>query len=650
MKTFRKQLIASFVMILCLCTACGTDDLKDDIQLLKNRVENLEAFVNKMNGNLSALQVFIEGGKTIQNCEVITGTDGVSSYKLTLSNGEVITLSQGVKGTVQYPEITIDKDGYWVIAGTKQEGCKAIGDNGMTPKFRVSADGYWQVNVKGTTVDTDYAYVLDENNEKVQARADAGGEAKDLFDEVKREGDIFFVKLADGLEFTLPIVEGLTAIIEQPADGRWVEEDGEWKVPVDGAATKVVIKGDNFKHFITAPVGWKATVSDINQDGNAVLTIVPPIQGSSTRASADNTAEVVLQVNKGVYWAVDKIKVSVGNPQTPFERYSAGKNIVIDGVVINKATYGNAAYITTEKIGEVGIECVYFVESGATLEWRTAKPFRNGKFAIVIIGNGSDRSAVLKGITATNWVGDDVYYNSSDVGNDPLFIMKNITIENNKRFYFQNTPNPIEFIMEDCALNLNRSLFKFDGKVLKYLSIKSSTIDLRGNINMCDTPIGGEDMSLIFENNIFYSSKTDGKGELLIGSITGTTLAKTMVLKNNIFMNLNMRNNAALIQAKGTRAIECNKNIFFDFSRYSPNCAAFRLDEFPATEQAKWEDNIYYTSDAAKKLIPIYAYADNPACVFKYNFTKPETPMMSINESAGTYELNARYVAYGPQK
>lgn len=654
MKTFRKLFMASFVMILCLFAACDTDDLKDDIATLKNRVENLESYVDNMNKSIEALQAFIEGGKTIQSYEEVPQEDGTITYKLTLSNGDVITLNQGIKGTVQYPPISIDEDGYWLIDGVRQD-CKAVGDNAAAPKFRVSEDGFWQVNVKGTDNTDDYEYVYEPDGvTKVKARADAedGGEIKDLFDDVRREGDLFYVKLADGSEFSLPIVEGLTAVIEKPTDGRWVEEDNEWMVASGGSTTKVVIKGDQYKHFVTAPVGWKAEVSDIDEDGNATLTVTPPAQGGKTRASADNTAEVVLQVNKGLYWAIDKIRVNVGDPQTMSERYAAGKDIVIDGRVINKATYGEAVSVVAGTTAEVETSCVYFLEAGATLEWKAAKPANKDKrYAVIIIGNSDDRSAVVKGITAENWVKDDIYYNSQEAGNDPLFIMKNVTVENNKQFYFQNATGSVELIVENCELSLKRPMLKFDqkGKTLKTFSMKNSTINLDGNINICDTPLGSSETSLVAENCIFYSSKTTGKGELFVGNFGDITLS-SVLLKNNIFMNLNMRSDAALIKAGGVNELECSKNVFYDYSRYSANVAVLCLGEYPNVDKSKWEDNIYYTSDGGKKLIPIYAYIDKPECVFKYNFVKPDTPMESINESEGTYVLNAKYSAYGPQK
>lgn len=650
MKTLRKLFIASFVMILCLFAACDTDDLKDDIAILKNRVENLEAYVNNMNKNIEALQAFIEGGKTIQSYSEILQEDGTTDYVLTLSDGKVITLNQGVKGTVQYPPISIDEDGYWLIDGVRQEGGKAIGDNAITPKFRVSGDGFWQINVKGTDNSDDYEFVYEPDGiTKVPARADAedGGEIKDLFDDVRREGDLFYVKLADGSEFSLPIVEGLTAVIEKPTDGRWVEEDGEWMVAAGGSSTKVVIKGDQYKHFVTAPVGWKAEISDIDSEGNATLTVIPPVQSVTTCASADNTAEVVLQVNKGLYWAVDKIRVKVGNPQTLLERYNAGKDIIIDGLVVNKETYGEAAHVTIEAHGKVTDDkYVYFVEPDAVLEWHGNKPkTKDGRNVIIIIGSDESRNAKLEAIKVGGGVNWDLYYNND---NNPLFIMKNITIVENKQWMFQKT-GIVEIVIENCLLNLNRKMADFgSGKTLKTLSIKNSTVNLNGNISICDKAQGTEETLLKLENNIFYSTKPE-RGELLIGSFSGATL-RTIILKNNIFMNLWLRSQAALIKAEEIKELECSKNIFYDFSRPSGNNAVFGLDVFPEVSGMQWEDNIYYTSDGTKKFTPIYPVPGEVLCEFKYNFTSPDTPFESINLVEGTYTLLPTYSSYGPRK
>lgn len=655
MKTLNSCFILSLLWVACFFTSCETNDLKDDISKLENRVENLEALVNTVNENLVALQVFVEGGKTIQTYEEIPQSDGTITYKLTLSDGNVINLSQGKMGSVQYPPISIDEEGYWTIDGVRQEGGKAYGDNAPTPKFRVSQDGFWQVCLDG--LGNDYTYVLDAGGNKVQARPDAedGGNVHDFFEDVWVDGDTFYVKLSDGKgEFHLPIVEDLMAKIEKPGDGCWVEEDEEWMVPENGGSgtTKVQIKGEGHKYFVLAPIGWKAEISDLDNEGNGTLTVTSPAQGvgNGSRASADNTAEVVLQVNKGLYWAIDKIRVKAGVPMSMEDRYASGKDIIIGGMRINKATFGEAKKITEQDGGEIADgTCVYFVESGATLNWKTAKPVNSSKrLAIIVIGISEDRSAVVKG------EGKDVYVNSQDNGCDPLFVLKNVTLDNNQNLQPQNGSNPVDFVIDNCEVNLSRALLNFQGKVLRNLLIMNSTVNLQGNINLCASydgysGFGTSETSIVFDNNVFYSSKEDARGELYTGNF-GTAVLKNVTLTNNIFMNLNMRADGTLIKAGGVSDMECTKNVFYDYSRYKleDHPAVLKLDEYPLVDKSKWEDNICYT-DGTVNLIPIYAYEDKPDCIFTLNFKKPDTPMESIDPTKGSYVLKTKYQSYGPQ-
>ena len=117
--------------------ACDTDALRDDVDNLKDRVESLEAQVSLLNDNMTAIKRLLEGGQTITE---VTNTDG--TYKLKLSNGETISLTQGSKGEVAYPEITVNDEGQWVVNGEvlMQNGIpvQAVGTpgkDGIAPKF-----------------------------------------------------------------------------------------------------------------------------------------------------------------------------------------------------------------------------------------------------------------------------------------------------------------------------------------------------------------------------------------------------------------------------------------------------------------------------------------------------------------------------------
>lgn len=167
MNYFKSFLLTAFALF--TLAACNTDDLRDDVDNLKGRVESLEAQINLLNDNMTAIKRLLEGGQTITE---ITQTNG--TYTLKLSGGETVTLTQGSAGEIKYPEISVNDEGQWVVNGEvlTQNGVpvQAVGtpgNDGITPKFRLTDDGsYWQVSYDNGTSWQD---VLDESGNKVSA-------------------------------------------------------------------------------------------------------------------------------------------------------------------------------------------------------------------------------------------------------------------------------------------------------------------------------------------------------------------------------------------------------------------------------------------------------------------------------------------------
>lgn len=216
MKNFKSLL--PFLLMLFVWAGCDTDDLRNDVDELKNRVESLEAQVSAINDNMNAIRVILDGSKTISSYTSENGT-----YTLTLSDGSTIALTQGSEGQIVMPDITINENGQWVLNG--EVIGQATGNSGITPKFNISADKYWQVSFdEGKT----YEYVLDENGAKVAATTSGDVSVSDAFFEaVKVENDMLVVTLNGGKTYSLPIVVDLKANIVDPEKGF---KDGVWTI------------------------------------------------------------------------------------------------------------------------------------------------------------------------------------------------------------------------------------------------------------------------------------------------------------------------------------------------------------------------------------------------------------------------------------
>ena len=138
MKLYKSLL---FGLLVCGMAACDTTDLERDINSLKDRVEDYEAQVQKLNDDMNIIRVLLDGNKTITSYSF----DG-TNYTLTLSNGETLTLTQGIVGA-NYPSITIDEEsGNWIIAGV-DSGKKAEAKDGedapYTPQFKIENENWW---------------------------------------------------------------------------------------------------------------------------------------------------------------------------------------------------------------------------------------------------------------------------------------------------------------------------------------------------------------------------------------------------------------------------------------------------------------------------------------------------------------------------
>lgn len=398
-----------FLLMLFALVGCKTDDLEKDIDSLKDRVTSLEAQVSLLNDNLNAIRVILDGSKTISSYTSENGT-----YTLTLSDGSTIALTQGSEGQIVMPDITINENGQWVLNG--EVIGQATGNSGITPKFNISADKYWQVSFdEGKT----YEYVLDENGEKVAATTSGNVSVSDaFFEDVKVENDMLVVTLNGGKTYSLPIVANLKANIVDPAEGF---KNGVWTIGYgETVTTEVEISGDNY--FVTVPAGgWTATLSEV-KEGKATLTVTAPAQASTlSRATADNSTELVLQVNKGINWAIDKIKVEAKTVIASYKAlYDAGQVINVDGIEVSKALFGDACSIDSDTEITTLDYKVYFVKPGATLTYNGTSSV--SATSLIVIGDDSrDETAKIAlkyriqlnmGKSPTESDGYYVFYNS----------------------------------------------------------------------------------------------------------------------------------------------------------------------------------------------------------------------------------------------
>lgn len=621
-------------------TGCKQEDLKDDVNALKDRVTLLEEQVKLLNENIAFFskvlvrQTVDNGDGTFTEVpaysisEVLVN-DG-TTFTAKFNDGNVLTLTIGSKGTVTTPQLGVNPEtGKWMLNGSDTP-YNAVGANssvdGDKPEFNIALDNsryYWQVRFNGT----DWKPVTDADGNRVYVTEVGGELAKDnLFEKAKVDGNEFVLTYyTDGqgstAEVRIPIISDLSCVINVPEKDM---ADGYWEIGADRAFAEVEIKGDHW--FVIAPHGWEASISEtLTDDGKATLTVKKPAPASAglkSRATANNTDEVVVQVNKGMYWAVAKVKVREKVTDYFKQVYSNGQDIVVGepdnengyGLKINNTDFSGGQLL--QDAASISDNGVYFIEDGATVTLDAISDLRS----LVIVGNNPEKPSTVK-----------VEANSFLLGatGGKGIVMKNVILDaENAKFTNGGliattaTSSNVSFdqiVFDGCEVNmpLNKMLVRFDLRPDNLAICKINNFAMYGikvklpatesGVNVyfiytdASTSFTGCS-SFICKNSIFYSAET-GKALTSFGLLQANSTKGAfgkVVIMNNSFVNVLSPN--MLMRAKIESALSVTNNLLWNNSEKTTARRVIGLLSDSNINSIAYGDNKAYDSstDASK--------------------------------------------------
>lgn len=640
-----KSYILLALMVLAV-TGCKQEDLKDDVNALKDRVTLLEEQVKLLNENIAFFskvlvrQTVDNGDGTFTEVpaysisEVLTN-DG-TTFTAKFNDGNVLTLTIGSKGTVTTPQLGVNPEtNKWMLNGSDTP-YSAVGTNstvdGGKPEFNITLDSstqryYWQVRFNESEPWQD---VTDAGGNKVYV-TEAGVElAKDnLFKDAKVEGSEFVLTYyvnANGQDSTaevrVPIVSDLSCVINVPEEDM---ADGYWEIGADGATAEVEIKGDHW--FVVAPHGWEASISETLTGGKATLTVKKSTTASAglrSRATANNTDEVVVQVNKGKYWAVAKTKVREKVTDYFNQVYNVGQNIVVGepgsengyGLNINSTEFSSGQLLSdAASISDNG---VYFIEEGATVTLGAISDLQS----LVIVGNNPEKPSTVK-----------VEANSFLLGatGGKGIVMKNVILDAENATFtngglIATTAGSVDtqfdhIIFDGCdvKMQVNKMLVRFDRRTDNLIStivnfaIYNTKVKLplspnNSAINMFfvyahDSKTFNGCESLVYKNNIFYAAENGSAltNFTLLQSNTSLGEFNKVIVQNNTLVNLLSLN--LLVRAK-MKKLSITNNLLWNNSSEGEDRRVITLMDGSDTNAVEYGDNkVYDISPDAKKWI-----------------------------------------------
>lgn len=630
-----------FVLMGLAVTGCTMDDLKDDVNDLKDRVTLIEQQVKLLNDNLAVVSYILDPqNKTITNVKT-EGQGENQQYVIMLSNGDQLTLTIGKEGTVNEPEITIGEDGKWYINGAST-GVTAVGENGKNgegyPEFRVQ-DGNWQVRFG------DGAWANVPGGEGIAGGSSLGDQ---IFESAKVDGNNFVIILKDGSVHTLPIVETLVCIIDRTG---LTFDDEDFLIINKGERTAIPVKIEGEKMQVTYPEGWRATLNKLDvadeKGNNYQLFIYAPAADTRalTRAAADNTADVTVQVQKGSFWAVDKIKVK--NPKeldTNEDKYNDGQTITVGGLEITKEKYGEVKEIPADGIIKEG--GIYFItENNNTFTYDLGN---SGVQDLIIIPNSAE-------VTTINLIINKQIYLKG------TFVCQNVNLSNqvpnSNSFHYPLrlvAETNINIVLDQCQIN---GLVSTKGLVMKGSEVSSVTVDnfiiTNSDINLATSGVGlylltqANCKSMSLENNLIYSS-------------LGAPLTEFKIFNGN---------------ALNVGKLNLTSNTFIDIE--SSGSSVYGLVRATKVTEAIVMNNLYWLSDAAKaayfftgasSIVEMlnsgtnlgYSKSGKPLRMFQNTAVDPDIELVedifditnsaTFNKSTGVFIPKAGYTQYGAQR
>ena len=197
------------VLLVALYSCDERDDLRSDIDNLKERVANLEASIEQMNTDISNYQQMVSGKILV----VGYTQDELGNYTIELSNGETVNIYSGEVNMDNMPLFSVNAAGNWAytINGVttellvNDEPVSAIpetGAEGVSPKMKVDANGFWLVS-------TDNGATWEKlGNNQIADGTQAVASASSVFSNVtidEATGQITFTIRADGSQVTVAI-------------------------------------------------------------------------------------------------------------------------------------------------------------------------------------------------------------------------------------------------------------------------------------------------------------------------------------------------------------------------------------------------------------------------------------------------------------
>ena len=315
---------------------CCSEALKEQVDSMEGRLEELKKYCEQMNSNVASLQAVVNAlqrGDFVTGVTPLTVGDSVTGYIITFANGDPITIyngrngADGLDGTT--PVVAVRGDGdalYWTVNGEwllDGGGARipASPTNGITPRLKIEGSEWYVSYDDGMT----WSSLGEVSDSTIPALSSP-------ITEVTHDTDYSYFELFDGSVITLPKAMELTVNLSTDKVVMLPNSTFEVGYSLTGGSHSVVVE------VIASGMVGADLIS--NDERGGVIKI-------SAGSMIGSFCKVVLIITDGTKVVLRTIDVSEGKPDDsgtsePDSLYTS-TDYSDDGQVIllQRATVGN---------------------------------------------------------------------------------------------------------------------------------------------------------------------------------------------------------------------------------------------------------------------------------------------------------------------
>ena len=638
-----------------------------DLTGIEDRLDTIESDVQALKNQIAAVHTNFQALESLKGAIVISSVESVENgYKITLSNGEVLDLQLVVEEPKEEkPEIL----GAIEVKETEVKITLADGTVVSVPivenfKFAVTLNGAVVTDVQEFEKGDVMEYAVEQTNVASAAivACPAGFEVE--LEETK------LVVTATGAPATKATASSKNeiAILAVSKSGHSVinkltvnlaaveEEDPETPVApapkVKFASTAIAFNTVTFAVTLTDADAYvyQCLAADAEAPALEALTAleastVAELTIEGLNADTNYKLYAVAKNAEGTWGEMVTVAFKTAKA-TNYELYNAGMDIVIANMTINKATYGEATLINNASENKaIGDKGVYFVDGeaeGVTIA---------GNAAQLIVLSLDERMA-----TVGRDAGKCIYVNASD-GND-YFVLSNV-----KYVTDMTSGNMIagggNGVIETVLFNKVKvevpkdMLFLYSSKDIQNFNMTDCDVKLHVNSaekNLVQSNTTNTYETLIFKNNIFYSTDGDLTGYRLFSNNNATIAS--LEFRNNTIAGVYCKAAYGYVTVKSITAGDVVSNLLYlpDYTTHLDGKyvgilhIADKIDE-----HLNMPSNLaFYNYDAVPSCRAKVSYYTSNGTI--YNKAKADNPIPSPDYTNGVFTQGENYKSFGAKR